>query len=174
MKEGDDSGEDLDQQEDLPEADKKEGEAETSFKEEFVPDELPPVQEGGALVDPQSPQEPKDPKKRLFFSKLIEKINSGTSMEKIENEIKSKDIIQSLHDNIGKNSLEDDKANHVQTIKGMIVELQGLEREWSALKIDVDEKKKRFDETEAKIREKTEEIKKKFGDIDEIRQQMHQ
>jgi hypothetical protein len=146
--------------------------------EELAPDELPPVEnksepvEGEQEETQEAPKEILKPKvldERLYFSKLIKKLNDGAPIEDIEKELRSKDVISTLKHNIDVNKKDDSKSEMQEEIKKMISDLQILEREWSSLKLDIDDKQKQFKETEKKIKDDSETIKKKFSELDGLR-----
>jgi hypothetical protein len=140
---------------------------------ELAPDELPTVEQKETTVEvmQQKEEEPKQKvlDERLFFAKLIKRLNDGASIEEIEKELKSRDILVSLNNNIAQNIKEDHIVSIQKEIKVLISELQGLEKDWGSLKIELEKKRTRFEETERNIIEKTNLIKTKFADIEGFR-----
>jgi hypothetical protein len=159
--------------------------AQVAQKEElrFAPDELPPIKEAQIITEEESEEKiveeeekkedikPKILDERLYFSNLIKRLNEGAGIDEIEKEIRGKDIIIALSDNLDHNKKIDDKSKIERDIKSMIAELQKLEKEWAGLKKELELKKTKFEETENKIREYTDNIKKKFSDIDDLKRQ---
>jgi hypothetical protein len=175
-------------QEEHKEDKKPEDKAETveiAPKEEsrFAPDELPPIKEAQIKTEEESEEKiaeeeekqedikPKILDERLYFSNLIKRLNEGVGIDEIEKEIRGKDIITALSDNLAHNRKIEDKSKIEKDIKSMIIDLQKLEKEWASLKKELELKKTKFEETENKIREYTDNIKKKFSDIDDLKKQ---
>jgi len=84
-------------------------EASVQQTQELAPDELPPLKqkEDEEPVEKEVKQEERKLKildERLYFSQIIRKLNNGTSLEEIENELKSHDVISRLYENINKNN----------------------------------------------------------------------
>ncbi len=145
-------------------------------KEEPAPDELPPVAEEAkpAAEKKQEPSAPEPEKQkvldeRLYLSKLIKKINEGTSIEDIEKEFSSKGIIAHLKENSNHNTSEDIKDTVEKDITSMMADLASLEKQWISLKKEIEEKQALFTDTEKKIKGQADAIKKKFSEIDEIK-----
>ncbi|MBR9699463.1 hypothetical protein GOV09_03350 [Candidatus Woesearchaeota archaeon] len=161
------------------EAPAEETPSEAEPTEELAPDELPPVQEPATEQAEEPQQEVQQPEaqpaqpqvldERLYFSKLIDRLNKGEAIEEISKEIRDKDIISALRGNLKENQRQDKKGDFEKDIKQMMVQLQVFERDWSTLKVELEDKKSKFEDTEKKIREFTDQIKGRFSDIDHLK-----
>ena len=170
-------------EEETTDADENKEDTEKKDEEELAPDELPPVEKPeenkievaykniDTIQTVKKEVQPKILDERLFFSKLIKKLNDGMPIEEIENEINSRDIISALDENLSHTKKKEIKSDKEGEIKSEIGKLQALERKWNTLKKELEEKQAEFESTEKSIRDKTEHIKSIFNDIDEIRKQ---
>lgn len=126
-------------------------------EQDLAPDELPPVESGqGELEEEPGPD---SPDKRLYFSELLRKLNEdGIRSTKLTNQ--SVNLLSDMKRHWKERKKTEELEAMNSELKQNIAPLQKLEREWTQLQSEIEQKRQLLKEKEQKIQEMSENLKK--------------